>query len=208
MTHSFLKRLFGHVRIIARHRKYVRRACFAMGIPLRGIKHDLSKYSPKEFWLGVRYFDGKKSPIINERAARGGFSTAWVHHKNHNDHHWEYWLSSPTDGEQSFELSAAKMPYAAVIEMLCDSIGAGKAYDPKGWGPQSEVPYFRRNEPHRVYHPDTKRLFVTLLNALVSSGNEKAFYAWYRKNRKRLKKEYEKSPFEDPDTKLGPIAVK
>ena len=75
--HSF----WGHFCTITRHRHTVMRHCRRAGIFWQGLRHDLSKYSPTEFWQGVRYYqDGKRSPNEAEREALG-YSLAWMHHK-------------------------------------------------------------------------------------------------------------------------------
>ena len=87
--HSF----WGHLSTITRHRHAVIRHCRKAGIFWQGLRHDLSKYSPTEFWQGVRYYeDGKRSPNEAEREAYG-YSLAWMHHRGHNRHHFEYWSS-------------------------------------------------------------------------------------------------------------------
>ena len=64
--------------------------CFRAGIPIQGLKHDLSKYSPVEFLPGAKYYQGNKSPNVAERIDKG-YSSAWLHHKGRNKHHYEYW---------------------------------------------------------------------------------------------------------------------
>ena len=51
-----IRNFFGHLSTITRHRHMVIRHCFKAGIFWQGCLHDLSKYSPKEFFAGVRYF--------------------------------------------------------------------------------------------------------------------------------------------------------
>ena len=80
----------GHFLTITKHRHAVMKNCFRAGIPWRGLVHDLSKYSPTEFFNGVRYFQGDRSPNEGEREAKG-YSEAWMHHKGRNRHHYEYW---------------------------------------------------------------------------------------------------------------------
>jgi hypothetical protein len=189
---SFAKRLFGHLRTVTRHRRYVRKACFGMLIPWRGLKHDLSKFSPVEFWAGVRYYTGTKSPIDAEKDANGGVSYGWAHHRGHNDHHWEYWVDwNQKDASNKPMPYGVKMPYDAVIEMLCDFIGAGKAYNPKGWNPKDELAYFLDKAPHRIYNEETYCLFLHLLKTLASLNDEKAFFAWYRICHKTIREGYE-----------------
>ena len=58
-----LKNMILHARKICVHRKWVRYYCRLAGIPLRGWLHDLSKYSPAEFFESSRYYVGISSPI-------------------------------------------------------------------------------------------------------------------------------------------------
>ena len=88
---SFPARFWGHLKTITLHKLRVTRLCFKMGLIKQGLLHDLSKYSPVEFWAGVRYFQGNRSPIDAEKEAKG-YSEGWLHHKGHNKHHWEYWI--------------------------------------------------------------------------------------------------------------------
>ena len=49
--------VIGHFNTITKHRHKVIKHCFKAGIGLQGLKHDLSKYSPTEFFNGVKYYD-------------------------------------------------------------------------------------------------------------------------------------------------------
>lgn len=80
----------GHLKTINKHRHAVIRNCFRAGIPLQGLRHDLSKYAPVEFLNGAKYYDGSRSPNELERNDKG-YSEAWLHHKGRNKHHFEYW---------------------------------------------------------------------------------------------------------------------
>ena len=80
-----------HFRTITYHRKLVRQNCFRVGLYRQGLMHDLSKYSPTEFLVGARYFQGDRSPNNAEREAKG-YSSSWLHHKGRNKHHFEYWI--------------------------------------------------------------------------------------------------------------------
>ena len=40
-----------HLRTVGRHRRLVRHYCLRLGLVWQGLTHDLSKYSPMEFWL-------------------------------------------------------------------------------------------------------------------------------------------------------------
>ena len=48
-------KFWGHLSTITKHRTLVMIHCFKVGLYWRGLTHDLSKYSPTEFLVGVRY---------------------------------------------------------------------------------------------------------------------------------------------------------
>ena len=49
-----MRNVWKHFKTITHHRRLVRRGCFRVGLYWQGLTHDLSKYSPIEFWTGVR----------------------------------------------------------------------------------------------------------------------------------------------------------
>ena len=83
-----VQNIWRHYCTITKHRRLVRRHCFKIGLYWQGLTHDLSKYSPEEFWTGVRYYQGDRSPNAAEREDVG-YSRAWLHHKGRNKHHYE-----------------------------------------------------------------------------------------------------------------------
>ena len=99
-----------HFKTITRHKIYVMKGCFRVGLYRQGLLHDLSKYSPTEFLVGCKYYQGgSRSPNNGEREATG-VSLAWLHHKGRNKHHFEYWIDyglGPGGGQQ--ELSEGKL---------------------------------------------------------------------------------------------------
>ena len=94
--------------------------CFKCGLYWQGLTHDLSKYSPTEFFSSVKYYNGNHSPIDDE-IKELGYSKCWLHHMAHNKHHWSYWV----DVEHSIK---ADMPYEYIVEMFCDRVAASKIY--------------------------------------------------------------------------------
>ena len=90
MDKKTLSNLKSHFMTVTAHRHEVLRHCIKAGIPLQGLTHDLSKFSPEEFINGVKYYQGTRSPHEGEREAYG-FSYAWMCHKGRNKHHFEYW---------------------------------------------------------------------------------------------------------------------
>lgn len=77
-----------HFKTITAHRNLVCRYCLRLGLVWQGLTHDLSKYSPTEFWRGAKYYQGTRSPNDQERK-ENGLSLAWLHHKGRNRHHFD-----------------------------------------------------------------------------------------------------------------------
>ena len=49
-----IKNAFKHFKTITTHKYYVFQACWKAGIVWQGITHDLSKYSPTEFFNNIK----------------------------------------------------------------------------------------------------------------------------------------------------------
>ena len=73
----------GHFTTITTHKLRVMKYCFRVGLYRQGLLHDLSKYGPTEFLVGVKYYQGNRSPNEVERLDKG-YSAAWLHHKGRN----------------------------------------------------------------------------------------------------------------------------
>lgn len=86
-----------HFGTITKHKFLVMKECFRVGLYRQGLLHDLSKYGWTEFRVGCRYYQGNRSPNNAEREDRG-YSSAWLHHKGRNKHHYEYWIDYSLDG--------------------------------------------------------------------------------------------------------------
>ena len=116
------KNVIAHFRKICTHKYWVARYCFKCGLYWQGLTHDLSKFSPVEFWESVKYYQGTSSPITAAKKDQG-YSLAWQHHKGRNPHHYEYWTDRYDDGTV-----ALQMPYKYATELICDWLGAARAY--------------------------------------------------------------------------------
>lgn len=162
-----------HFCTITRHRHQVIRNCFRAGIGAGGLKHDLSKYSPAEFWVGARFYYGDHSPNDGERAARG-YSLAWMHHKGRNKHHFEYWSDY---NPQTRTVEPVKMPVRYVAEMFCDRVAASRIYQGAAYEPSHPLEYYLRGKARRSIHPDTAALLEGWLRLLAEQGEGAAFAA-------------------------------
>ena len=169
--------IWNHFSTITRHRNLVRKHCFQIGLYWQGLTHDLSKYSPEEFWTGVRYYQGNRSPNAAERETVG-YSRAWLHHKGRNKHHYEYWIDISNHKEEG--LVGNKMPLRYVAEMVCDRIAACEVYKGKAYTSAAPLEYYEYTKKYITIHPRTRELLEKLLHMLKDQGEE-ATFAYLRK---------------------------
>ena len=160
-----------HFATITYHRWLVCGGCFRVGLYWRGLTHDLSKYSPKEFWTGVRFYQGNRSPNAAERDQKG-FSEAWMHHKGRNRHHYEYWTDM---NMETGRYEAVPMPRKYLIEMVMDRRAACIVYQGKAYHPSSALEYLERSRERKLMHPDTLRQLTYLLTMLAEKGEKETF---------------------------------
>lgn len=160
-----------HFCTITRHRNLVMRYCFKVGLYRQGLCHDLSKYSPAEFWIGAKYYQGTRSPNAAERS-QIGYSTAWMHHKGRNRHHFEYWtdLQKGKDGYQPIP-----MPFPYIVESVMDRIAASKVYKGDRYYPGCELDYLEMSKEAELMHPETLAEFQKILQMLMNSGEKETF---------------------------------
>lgn len=167
-----MRKGMAHLKTILYHKYLVMQGCFRVGLYYQGIVHDLSKFSPTEFMVGVRYFQGNRSPNNAEREDIG-YSSAWLHHKGRNKHHFEYWIDYSAV-EIKGGMAPAPMPVKYVIEMFMDRVAASKVYEKENYTDGKPLEYFMRGKDCAM-HPKTKRQLLILLKMLARDGEEKTF---------------------------------
>lgn len=165
----------GHLHTINAHKKSVMRMCFACGLYYQGLMHDMSKYSPREFIVGAKYYQGDRSPNNAEREDRG-FSSAWLHHKGRNRHHYEYWLDYAPDPQNGVRLIGMYMPVRYVVEMFCDRVSASKTYKGDAYKPTDPLDYYTRGKVDGMIHERSRALLEELLHMLAVEGEEKTLH--------------------------------
>ena len=163
--------LIKHFSTITRHRHKVIYHCYKCGILWQGLRHDLSKYSPTEFFAGARFYLGDRSPTEAERKEYG-YSLAWMYHKGRNRHHFEYWTDY---NPETRRMGAVKMPLKYVKEMFCDRVAAGKIYLGDNYTGDNPIEYFERGNAKSSMHPETAALLEGWLRMLQKEGEEKTF---------------------------------
>ena len=161
---------WGHFKTITSHKFLVMKYCFKVGLYKQGFLHDLSKYSPTEFMVGAKYYQGTRSPNNAEREATG-VSTSWLHHKGRNKHHGEYWLDFGVDG-----IYACKMPTNYVIEMFCDRVAASMIYQKEKYTDSSALEYYENGRGKILIHPETDALIHHLLKYLSEHGLDQTIH--------------------------------
>lgn len=160
-----------HFLTISKHRNTVICHCFKAGIPLRGLLHDLSKYSPNEFFAGVKYYQGNRSPNETQRELFG-YSSAWLHHKGKNRHHFEYWHDV---NPLTKRYEPVKMPIKYLKEMFCDRVAASKIYQGKNYTDSHPIDYFKRGNAADYMHKETAQMLEKWLIMLKEEGEKATF---------------------------------
>lgn len=156
-----------HLKTITAHKARVMRLCFRVGLYRQGLLHDMSKYSPTEFLVGAKYFQGDHSPNVAERLATG-VSSSWLHHKGRNKHHLEYWIDY--DPELGYRMGGMEMPVRYVVEMFCDRVAASQTYEKQRYTDASSWEYYVKSRDNYIIHPNTQALLERLLLMLRDQG--------------------------------------
>lgn len=153
-----------HFKTITKHKFCVMKLCFRFGLYKQGLLHDLSKYTWCEFMTGAKYYLGYRSPNSNEREIKG-YSSAWLHHKGRNKHHWEYWIDFTSDG-----IIAIEMPIKYVVEMFCDRVGATMVYRGKDFDNRSPLDYYQKTRFYYIINEKTDMILKDMLEHLANSS--------------------------------------
>ncbi len=175
-----IKKIYKHFCLVSKHRWYVFKLSIKAGIPFRGFLHDLSKFSPTEFFESVKYYNGQKSPLQVCRE-QNGYSKSWLHHKGRNKHHLEYWEDISILGRKG-----AVIPYKYLVEAICDKVAAGMVYKGKAWNQEEPLKYWANVESKSPVdkHPTTMAFINTVLKKIADDGINAAI------NKKYLMKTY------------------
>lgn len=174
------KNVIGHFCLITKHKWVVFKLCLKVGEPWRGLVHDLSKYSPTEFWEGVKYFNGGHSPITDCKRNEG-YSKAWLHHKGRNKHHTDYWVDLNAPDKTPI------IPYEYVAEMICDKLAAGLIYQGKNWTQDYELKYWINERDKTLVNDQVEKVITELFTRVSKEGINKVLT---KKNVKELYKKY------------------
>lgn len=148
-----------------RHKAKVYRLCKMAGFPIRGLLHDMSKFSPTEFIESVKYYNGKRSPILG-CIKENGYSKAWLHHKGRNKHHYEYWYDEALPDKMPI------IPYKYVVEMICDNLAAGMTYKGDEWTKEHQIEYWLQRREKTIINPTIDKILVEVFSKVAIDGVE------------------------------------
>ena len=159
---NICQKFTGHFKTVIKHKYWVWYYMNKCGRGWQGLRHDLSKFSPTEFWESVKYYSGTRSPIDACKEDKG-VSMAWMHHKGRNPHHYEYWMDNFDKGGE-----AKEMPWKYKVEMICDYLGAARAYMGEKFSYQGELEWWRKKlELPRAQHDADKEFVTRILEQLA-----------------------------------------
>ena len=159
---NYIQKFFGHLKTVTKHKFWVWYYMNKCGQGWRGLWHDMSKFSPTEFWESVKYYSGTCSPIDACKKDKG-ISFAWMHHKGRNPHHYEYWQDNFDNGGE-----AKEMPWKYKVEMICDYLAAGRAYMGKNFSYKAEYEWWQKKlELPRRQHDNDKSFVTNVLQQLA-----------------------------------------
>lgn len=150
VSDAFAKSLWEHI-------SNVQEAGNKLSVPIeRLIIHDHSKWSAEEFPAYARHFHGGGDPV--------NFAKAWLHHLQHNDHHWQHWIFP--DGYNlegaNLENGVMEMPVYAALEMIADWLGTSKTYT----GSWDMSDWLTKNIPKITVHSKTAKYLRETLDIL------------------------------------------
>jgi hypothetical protein len=172
-----LKAQAQYVLLALIHKVYVLRAGWQTRAPLwRLLIHDWTKFAPAELpHYGRQFFGDKGDP--------DGWQRAWVHHQNHNPHHWDYWVNrtitkGPKGGQQAV---GVLMPQWVVREMVADWMAASRAYEGR-WPTLDSWPWLERQMPtlRQFMHPDSYVEALALVCSVLRYETRPRYPFWRR----------------------------
>lgn len=176
-----------YFKYLLKHKYYCFIECCKLGIPWRGLVHDLSKFLPCEWFAYVEYFYGKNHETMaqigkrypgdvknllwkdyakeiknSEEMVQERFDLAWLIHQRKNKHHHQFWLLKYDDGD----VKPILMPPSYVKEMVADWKATGKSKN----GKDDVLEWYRNNKDIMQLNPYTKCYVEKLLG--VKQNNE------------------------------------
>ena len=166
---KFLRNYFWHLHTTNQHKIAVLKRCFKLWLYWQWLVHDLSKYSPAEFFVWIKYFQWFRSPNMLERE-NFWYSSARLHHKWRNKHHYEY-----RNDKIDWKYRPVKMPMRYLMEMFCDRIAATKIYKWDKFKTSNPYDYFCATIDRNRVHEDTAKVLGFWLEMYKDKWEKETF---------------------------------
>lgn len=146
-----------YLRTVLVHKWYVLGEAWQLGIPWRGLVHDLDKLHPREWGarskaatLELKDDDGNLvGSNVNDALAQ-----SWLRHYHANPHHWQWWVIRLDSGE----IRVLAMSDTYRRELLADWLAVSRAP-----GRMAVVPWYLANRDKMLLHPETRQWLETKL---------------------------------------------
>lgn len=150
---NYILRNINYLRYVIHHKWLVFIEACKLGIPWRGILHDLSKFTPAE-WGPRAAALGKSSASYLDEAGwyrpenvDNALAAGWLHHYHHNRHHWQWWVVHL----DARTVKVLPMTDPCRREMLADWRAVARMP-----GRQAMFPWYRENKDKMLLHPETR----------------------------------------------------
>jgi hypothetical protein len=140
---EFITKYFESLR---NHIAYTQEAGRQLGVPEQQLLvHDASKLDPIEWCAYASQFQGS--------GASRKFARAWLHHIQHNPHHWQHWMfpDGYTIKDSDVVNGILPMPNDYMLEMVADWMGSSMTYT----GTWDMTDWLEKHLPRIRLHPNT-----------------------------------------------------
>ena len=123
----------------------------------------------------VKYYSGTDSPI-NACKKVNVYSKAWQHHKGRNSHHYEHWTDNYDIGT-----TCIQMPFKDAVEMICDYMGAARAYMGDDFSYLKEYEWWKKKKEYCNMHALTRR-YIDIIISNMACDEDQNPYSIFNKN--------------------------
>ena len=141
-----------YLKYVLIHKYYVFLEACKLGIPWRGLVHDLSKFSLAEWKPRVQGFSNKclkrDDGTFDLSEANNELITGIVKHYHKNPHHWQWWVALLETGNKVI----LPMSDEYRKEMLADWLAVSRMPDRL-----DVIPWYLQNKENVLLHPETRQ---------------------------------------------------
>jgi len=140
-----------YLRNLFIHKWYVIIESRKLGILWRGLTHDLSKLTLREWLPRARAMEKGTLKngygLIDHNHIDDELSLSWLHHYHRNPHHWQWWVTNLDCGS----IKVLPMDDEYRREMLADWLAVSRMPDR-----MNMIPWYMLNQDKMLLHPKTR----------------------------------------------------